>query len=264
MSAEIGQSVHLTLPLLAIAARDRLVASLHRADRKLGIGVGRRGDRTQLILITDEADPDVARARATSLLLDAMEREGFEHETASSVECEMVTARRLSPGRPRRVSAPSDLAYRAVTLPDGTSLNAASEGTLGNWTAYQDGAEDRARTGRDLLAVLSDLWELPHGKKDAWVYDILRQLTGRETPLGTRYACPCCDCFTLAEPPPGTFAICPVCRWEDDSVQFTDPDYTGGANQPSLRQARESFERIGASDARRLPRSRPPRDEERP
>ncbi len=37
-----------------------------------------------------------------------------------------------------------------------------------------------------------------------------------------RYACPCCGYLTLTEKPPGTFAICPVCFWEDDEVQFKD------------------------------------------
>jgi rubredoxin len=40
-----------------------------------------------------------------------------------------------------------------------------------------------------------------------------------------RYACSCCGYLTLDEQPPGTFDICPVCWWEDDPVQFDDPDY---------------------------------------
>lgn len=48
--------------------------------------------------------------------------------------------------------------------------------------------------------------------------------------------------------PPGTFAVCPVCWWEDDNVQARDPEYGGGANRVSLRQAQENFRSIGASD----------------
>ncbi|MCC6999332.1 MAG: hypothetical protein IT370_32265 [Deltaproteobacteria bacterium] len=63
------------------------------------------------------------------------------------------------------------------------------------------------------------------------------------------YPCPCCDYSTLPEPPPGTFAICPICGWEDDNVQFDDPTSDGGANPISLNQARSSFLATGKADA---------------
>jgi hypothetical protein len=50
----------------------------------------------------------------------------------------------------------------------------------------------------------------------------------------------------MGEEPPGTFEICPVCFWEDDNVQFEDPNYVGGANSVSLNQARENFKLFGA------------------
>jgi hypothetical protein len=53
----------------------------------------------------------------------------------------------------------------------------------------------------------------------------------------------------LSEEPPGTFEICPVCFWEDDNMQFDNPDYEGGANVVSLNQARENYKRIGAISA---------------
>lgn len=53
------------------------------------------------------------------------------------------------------------------------------------------------------------------------------------------FPCPCCGESTLDEEPPGTFNICPVCDWEDDNVQFANPDYEGGANSRSLNQQRE-------------------------
>lgn len=34
--------------------------------------------------------------------------------------------------------------------------------------------------------------------------------------------------------------------WEDDGVQFRDPDYEGGANDVSLRQAQQNYIRFGA------------------
>lgn len=54
--------------------------------------------------------------------------------------------------------------------------------------------------------------------------------------------------LTLEEEPPGTFDICRVCVWEDDNVQFRDPDYEGGANRVSLRQARENYRLHEVSD----------------
>jgi hypothetical protein len=83
--------------------------------------------------------------------------------------------------------------------------------------------------------------------------------------MNARYACPCCGHRTLDERPPGTYDICPVCFWEDDPVQYDDPDYEGGANRPSLRQAQANFLRFGASEERRSANVRKPTSaEERP
>ncbi len=79
-----------------------------------------------------------------------------------------------------------------------------------------------------------------------------------------RYACPCCGFLTLPQPPPGTYAICPVCFWEDDGVQYEDPDYEGGANAESLNSARSNFRELGASSANALDSVRRPRPEEQP
>jgi len=42
------------------------------------------------------------------------------------------------------------------------------------------------------------------------------------------YSCPCCGYLTRSKLLTGTFEICPICYWEDDNVQFEDPDYKGG------------------------------------
>lgn len=47
------------------------------------------------------------------------------------------------------------------------------------------------------------------------------------------YPCPACG-FLVFHEPPGSYAICPVCEWEDDSVQLKHPMMTGGANSLSL------------------------------
>ncbi len=76
------------------------------------------------------------------------------------------------------------------------------------------------------------------------------------------FKCPCCSNFTLGEEPPGTFEICPVCRWEDDNVQFNDPCFEGGANKVSLKQARENFLKFGASSIEHIKKVRKPEPDE--
>jgi hypothetical protein len=78
------------------------------------------------------------------------------------------------------------------------------------------------------------------------------------------YPCPCCGFLTLGEEPPGTFEICPVCRWEDDYAQYHNPDLTGGANMVSLNQARKSFVEFGAKSKDALRLVRQPLTEEIP
>lgn len=40
---------------------------------------------------------------------------------------------------------------------------------------------------------------------------------------------------------PGNYDIFPVCDWEDDSVQSSDPDFSGVENTLSLLNARKWF-----------------------
>jgi hypothetical protein len=62
---------------------------------------------------------------------------------------------------------------------------------------------------------------------------------------------------------PGTFDICPVCRWEDDNLQFDDPSYAGGANRVSLNEAKENYAAYGAKSREAVPHARPPLPSER-
>ncbi|MBC1223494.1 hydrolase [Nostoc sp. UCD121] len=73
-----------------------------------------------------------------------------------------------------------------------------------------------------------------------------------------KYECPCCGNRTLKEEGVGTFEICPVCFWENDNVQFEDPDFTGGANEVSLNQARQNYQEFRASARQHLSHVRPP------
>lgn len=53
------------------------------------------------------------------------------------------------------------------------------------------------------------------------------------------HPCPCCGQSTIEES--GNYEICPVCGWEDDSVQADDPEFSGGANILSLKEVRKLF-----------------------
>ena len=51
--------------------------------------------------------------------------------------------------------------------------------------------------------------------------------------------CPCCGEGLVEEG--HNYDVCDVCYWEDDPVQFEDPDYSGGANRISLNEARQIY-----------------------
>jgi hypothetical protein len=74
--------------------------------------------------------------------------------------------------------------------------------------------------------------------------------------------CACCGYRTISAGGPGSFEICPVCHWEDDAVQYDDPDFWGGANPLSLREAQQNFLEFGASMREDLKKVRPPRPDE--
>ncbi|MDH6365273.1 hypothetical protein M2139_002298 [Enterococcus sp. PF1-24] len=51
--------------------------------------------------------------------------------------------------------------------------------------------------------------------------------------------CPCCGYLTVKE----KYDICPLCFWEMDPVAEKYPNEIIGANQLSLQQAREDFQK---------------------
>jgi hypothetical protein len=79
-----------------------------------------------------------------------------------------------------------------------------------------------------------------------------------------KYPCPCCGYLTLENEQRGGFELCPVCFWEDDGVQFDDPDYRGGANQVSLNEARNNYTEVGACSKEFVKDVRGPLDTELP
>ncbi len=257
--------VHLSLPGIGREVRERLHSALHVVDRKIGVIV-RRDDAgiPEFILLTPEGAGRAARDRAQSLLAKAATAAGISAEQLDRVEItQVVTRERDLTGGPRAVEPPAGVP-RVIDLGDRGKLCALHDGPLGDWIVYLMHDKKRVWAGRDLLSVLTELFDLPHGRKATWVYGLIETLAGRETPLGVRYPCPCCDSLTLLEPPSGTYATCPVCWWEDDGIQFRDLDYRGGANQPSLREARASVEGCGVSAPRFLEHARPPLPGETP
>lgn len=75
-----------------------------------------------------------------------------------------------------------------------------------------------------------------------------------------KYKCPCCGYLTLDSV--DEYDICPVCYWEDDLIQKKDPEYEGGANKVSLRQARENYLSLGVCEEKYLQYVRKPLREE--
>ncbi|WP_191018041.1 CPCC family cysteine-rich protein [Treponema zioleckii] len=55
----------------------------------------------------------------------------------------------------------------------------------------------------------------------------------------SNFKCPVCGNQTLTEK--RMWEICPICNWEDDEVQFLNPNLRGGANFFSLNEYRKFF-----------------------
>ncbi len=53
--------------------------------------------------------------------------------------------------------------------------------------------------------------------------------------------CPSCGFKTIGDSNYGSYAICPVCDWEDDPVQLANPTSAGGANKISLAESQENI-----------------------
>ncbi len=51
----------------------------------------------------------------------------------------------------------------------------------------------------------------------------------------------CLVCGQTEFPRKGSYKICQICGWEDDSLQEANPDYDGGANDLSLNENRKRW-----------------------
>jgi hypothetical protein len=115
----------------------------------------------------------------------------------------------------------------------------------------------RLRLDSPSSSLPSSVW-----KADPARAEVIRRV---ERLTATRlFPCPCCGYYTLPKPPPGSYAICSVCWREDDNVQYNDPYYAGGANKPSLVQARMTYAQIGVTEDRLRAYARPAHPEETP
>ena len=150
-----------------------------------------------LSVLTPGRDERAARDHALRLTSAALETRRPRANLLAGLEVRGVTPLRVRPGGVRRVAAPSSLAYREASIPDGRVLSAACEGPLGEWVVFLTDAPERVLTGRGLPSVLHELFEFDWGKPRPWIRGVIEELAGQPTRHGIRYACPCCDQLTL-------------------------------------------------------------------
>jgi len=63
----------------------------------------------------------------------------------------------------------------------------------------------------------------------------------------SKYPCICCGYLVMPDFP-GSYALCPICGWEDDEAQARDPFYPGGTNSLPLIRAQQEFVEHGSID----------------
>jgi len=83
-------------------------------------------------------------------------------------------------------------------------------------------------------------------------------ILGREMIVELDEYCPCCGYNTFVKSERLHIAICSICFWVDDPVEFEDPNHEGGANEVSLIQARKNFGLFGSCQRGMLRNCRKP------
>lgn len=68
--------------------------------------------------------------------------------------------------------------------------------------------------------------------------------------------------YTFEHRPNETYDICEICFWEDDPIQWDDPNYEGRTNNIALLRARENFLQIGACKEKMTPHVRKQKEDE--
>ena len=221
------------LPPTSQAQADALLDALAAAaPRQTGASVRISEHDACMEIVIDAAHEGAARSEAVRILRACLESAGMISERIAPTAVELVER---PPGMARRVEQlPEELEIRSVALDDGRTVRATFAGGLGDWTVQV--GDEQPWSGRAIREVLDEALELD--EDDARMQQATRHLAGRLRDGRWRFACPCCERYTLDEPPPGTYDICDACGWEDDGIQFDDPEYRGGANEESLADAR--------------------------
>lgn len=86
---------------------------------------------------------------------------------------------------------------------------------------------------------------------------------GNEEATGERRPCPCCGNYTLRMPT-GSYELCPVCCWTDDSWAAEHPKEIGDYNEVPLETARRNYRIFSACTEALRDQTRPPEPEELP
>lgn len=103
----------------------------------------------------------------------------------------------------------------------------------------------------DCVSELLDGWSPEH------------DLMGNEGAMGERRSCPCCGNYTL-HMPTGSYELCPVCCWTDDSWATEHPKEMGDYNEVDLETARRNYRKFSACTEALRGQTRPPEAEELP
>lgn len=74
--------------------------------------------------------------------------------------------------------------------------------------------------------------------------------------------CPCCDYDTFKNVERYSYAICPICFWEDDPFQLDEPEEEG-SNHVSLNQARINFAIFQACEKEMIKNCRTPNSKDK-
>lgn len=77
-----------------------------------------------------------------------------------------------------------------------------------------------------------------------------------------KYTCPSCG-YKVFEEPVGSDDICPICFWQDDSIDLEAMYEPMGPNHVSLEQAQKNYQKFGASEKHFVGNVHRPKDEEK-
>jgi len=119
---------------------------------------------------------------------------------------------------------------------------------VGGIVAARVGTAGIPREWRESVEILPP-WFFSH-EAESWAAE-------PRSPLSARCPCPCCG-HLVHDERPGSYAICPLCFWEDDLAQLRFPTADVGPNRVTLVEAQANVRAFGACNPRALSFVRPP------